>query len=97
VAGRKPTKLDVLGEGIRTIVWATGFYRNYSWLKMPVVDASGELIHNGGVTSFPGLYALGLRFMRRRRSNFIDGVGRDAEDLTEAVLGHLSWPGRAAA
>jgi putative flavoprotein involved in K+ transport len=54
-----------------------------------VLDQGGEIIHDGGVTAAPGLYALGLRFLRHRSSNFIDGVGRDAEALTAEVAAFL--------
>jgi putative flavoprotein involved in K+ transport len=77
------TSLDLRDEGISTVVWATGFRRSYHWLKVPVLDQDGELRHHGGVTRQPGLYALGLQFMRRRKSAFIDGVGDDARELTE--------------
>jgi putative flavoprotein involved in K+ transport len=92
-----PMALDLETEGIRTVVWATGYHRNYSWLQVPILDGSREIIHRGGVTPMPGLYVLGLRFMRRRRSNFIDGVGLDAEALAEHILNYLSQPSRSAA
>jgi putative flavoprotein involved in K+ transport len=92
-----PTALDLEVESIRTVVWATGYHRDYSWLQAPILDGSREIIHRGGVTPMPGLYVLGLRFMRRRRSNFIDGVGLDAEALAEHVLNHLAQPDRSAA
>ncbi|MFL5281225.1 MAG: NAD(P)-binding domain-containing protein [Rhodopila sp.] len=92
-----PTSIELEASGIRTVLWANGFSRNYAWLKLPVLDAAGEIVHDGGVTPEPGLYALGLRFQRRRRSNFIDGVGLDAEDLAAAVSQHLAPPGCAAA
>jgi putative flavoprotein involved in K+ transport len=76
-----PTALDLRAQGIRTVVWATGFRRSYPWLRVPVLDRRGELLHRGGVTPSPGLYALGLNFMRRRKSTYIDGVGSDAEEL----------------
>lgn len=75
--------LNLEAEGISTIVWATGFARRYPWLKVPAVDPCGEIIHQGGITSTPGLYVLGLRFMRRRKSSFIDGVGEDAAALAD--------------
>ena len=81
--------LDFDAAGIRTVVWATGFRRSYPWLKLPVLDAAGELRHRGGVTSVPGLYALGLPFMRRRNSTFIDGVGADAQDIVTHAALHL--------
>ena len=83
------TEIDLRAEGIRTVVWATGFRRLYPWLKVPVLDARGEIRHEGGVTPLPGLYVIGLYFLRRRKSSFIDGVGRDAMDLTAHLAGHL--------
>mgnify|MGYP001813014556 CR=1 FL=1 len=82
--------IDLGTEGIRTVIWATGYRRNYGWLGVPVLDQAGEIRHQGGITPAPGLYALGLRFMRRRKSSFIDGVGRDAEELTHHLAAHLS-------
>jgi putative flavoprotein involved in K+ transport len=95
--GTAPTRLDLNAAGIRSVVWATGFRRDYGWLQVPVLGADGEILHQGGVTPAPGLFALGLRFMRRRRSSFIDGVGQDAQELTEAILDHLTQPSRVAA
>lgn len=92
-----PRAIDLAAEGIRTIVWATGFRRGYAWLRLPVLDAAGEIRHRGGVTPAPGLFVLGLRFLRRRNSNFLDGVGADAEHLAGEVLAHLATSGRLAA
>lgn len=92
-----PASLDLKAENIRTVLWATGFRRNYSWLTVPVLDAAGEIIHRGGITPAPGLYVLGLRFMRRRKSSFIDGVGGDAEALAERIADQLSGSTRQAA
>ncbi|HYG86017.1 MAG TPA: NAD(P)-binding domain-containing protein [Azospirillum sp.] len=94
---RSPSALDLRAEGIRAVVWATGYRRDYGWLKVPVLDAAGEVIHRGGITPSPGLYVLGLNFLRRRKSNFIDGVGADAEELAEDILGHLTKHGRTTA
>lgn len=77
--------MDLAAENIRTVLWATGYRPDYSWLKVPVLDRKGRLRHEGGVVDAPGLYALGLPFMRRRKSSLIDGVGDDARDLS----GHL--------
>jgi putative flavoprotein involved in K+ transport len=77
-----PAEIDLRADKIRIIVWATGYERRYPWLKIPVLDDRGEIRHVGGVTPEPGLYVLGIRFQRRKNSNLIDGVGRDAEDLS---------------
>ena len=84
-----PLRLDAMKADIRTIIWATGYRRAYPWLHLPLLDSRGELLHDGGIMPAPGLYALGLRFMRRRKSNFIDGVGRDAEELAAHIAGYL--------
>jgi putative flavoprotein involved in K+ transport len=87
---RPAMELDLDAIGINSVVWATGFKRRYPWLHVPALDANGELRHCGGVvTHEPGLYAIGLNFLRRRRSQFIDGCGQDAEDLAPIILQHL--------
>ena len=75
-----PLAMDLADRGIRTVLWATGYRPDYSWLNVLVLDRKGRLRHDGGVVEAPGLYVLGLPFLRRRRSSFIDGVGGDAVD-----------------
>jgi putative flavoprotein involved in K+ transport len=92
-----PAALDLSKAGVGCVIWAVGYRRDYSWLHIPVLDAAGEVVHDGGITPAPGLYVLGLRAMRRRRSNFIDGVGRDADELAAHLLRAVTRPCRAAA
>jgi putative flavoprotein involved in K+ transport len=87
-----PQTLDLAADGIRTVIWATGFVRNYRWLHVPVLDRAGEIIHAGGVTPSPGLYVIGLRFLRRRDASFISAVKGDATELAEEIERHLSAP-----
>ncbi|NIM00286.1 MAG: NAD(P)-binding domain-containing protein [Acidobacteria bacterium] len=82
-----PLGLD-LGE-FRTVLWATGFRPDYSWLDVPVFDHKGRVRHDGGIVEAPGMYLLGIPFLRRRKSSFIDGVGDDARDLCEHLAGYL--------
>lgn len=89
--GRAPLAIDLKGERIGAIVWATGYRRDYRWLRVPgVLDAAGEIIHDGGVTPVPGLVVLGLRFLRHRSSSFIGGVGTDAEALAAHLSRHVA-------
>lgn len=89
--GAGPLRLDLVAEGIRGIVWATGYRRETSWLRVPgLLDAAGEVRHRGGVTPAPGLFLLGLGFLRRRGSNLIGGVGADAAAIATEVAGHLA-------
>ena len=92
-----PTALDLERNDVRTVIWATGFKRNYRWLHVPVLDASGEIIHRGGVTPAPGLYVLGLRFLRRWNPSFIDAVAADATELAAELERHLDETSRVAA
>jgi putative flavoprotein involved in K+ transport len=82
--------LDLRSGEIRTIVWATGYKPDYSWLDVPVVAPNGSLRHDGGVvTDAPGLYVLGLPFLRRRRSTFLHGAAADTADLAAHLVAHL--------
>ncbi len=76
--------------GIKTILWATGFRPDYSWLDVPVVDRKGNIRHDGGVVEAPGMYLLGIPFLRRRKSSLIDGAGDDARDLSAHLVSYLS-------
>ena len=78
-------RLDLRSEGIKTVIWATGYRRAYPWLRVPVLDVAGEIMHQGGITPVSGLYVLGMNFQRRRNSSFIDGVGGDAWAIAEQI------------
>jgi putative flavoprotein involved in K+ transport len=81
--------LDLTGGAVETIVWASGFVPDYSWLDVDVLDAKGMIRHDGGVVASPGMYVTGLPFLRRRKSSFIDGGRADAEDLVVELTKHL--------
>jgi putative flavoprotein involved in K+ transport len=83
-------------EGVTTVIWATGFRRRYPWLQVPVLDRRGEMLHDGGETPAPGLFVLGLQFLRHRSSAFIDGVGIDAMHLAGRIAHGLGQTGAAA-
>jgi len=93
-ATRVPTstrlQLDLRSGEIRAIVWATGFRPDYGWLAVPVVDAKGQLLHEGGVVDSPGLYALGLPVLRKRRSSFICGIEDDAREVIDHLARYLA-------
>ena len=90
-------RLSLSDGSIRTVIWATGYARSFGWLEPLALGADGELAHQGGVTSVPGLYALGFRFLRKRDSNFIVGVGADAKAIAAEISRHLDCNGRKAA
>jgi putative flavoprotein involved in K+ transport len=77
-----------------TVLWATGFRADYSWLQLPVLDRKGEIRHDGGVVrDAPGLYRIGLNFLRRRKSSFIHGAEDDASDIVDRLESHLTAAG----
>ncbi len=84
-----PLTIDLRFGEIRTILWATGFRPDLSWLDVPVIDRKGHVRHDGGVTASPGLYLMGMPFLRRRKSSFIDGAAADAADLSGHLAHHL--------
>lgn len=80
-------ELDLSEANINTVLWATGFCREYPFLKIPSsLNEHGDIINKGGVAKEPGLYVLGMRWMRRKGSHLIDGVGHDAADLTRHLV-----------
>ena len=84
-----PLGLDFAKAGIKTIVWATGYRPDYSWLQVPVLDRKGLIRHDGGVAEAPGLYVMGAVFLRRRKSTLIDGAGDDARELSTHLATYL--------
>lgn len=86
-----------LGSEIRSIVWATGYRPDFGWLDLPVFDRRGELRHDRGIVEAPGLYVLGLPFLRRRKSSFIHGAADDVGEIAAHLFDHLDRAARAGA
>lgn len=84
-----PLALDLASGRIKTVIWATGYRPDYSWLEVPVLDRKGMLRHDGGVVDAPGLYLMGAVFLRRRKSTLIDGAGDDARELAAHLAAYL--------
>ncbi len=90
VPERPRLTLDLAGGRIATVIWATGYRPDHGWLRVPVFDRKGRLRHEGGVVPSPGLYAMGLPFLRRRKSTLIDGAADDARDLSRHLAAFLA-------
>jgi putative flavoprotein involved in K+ transport len=89
VADSPPLELKMGGGAFRTVLWAAGYRPDYSWLDVPVLDRKGRIKHDGGVVESPGMYLLGIPFLRRRKSSLIDGAAADAHDLCEHLVRSL--------
>ena len=85
-----PLEMDLASGEIQTVIWATGFAPDYSWLHVGALDRRGRIRHDGGVVAeSPGLYVIGLNFLRRRKSSFIHGAEDDARDLVSHLASYL--------
>jgi putative flavoprotein involved in K+ transport len=84
-----PLSINLQSGAIRTILWATGYRPDYSWLEVPVFDVRGRVRHDGGVVASPGMYVIGLPVLRCRRSTFIDGAKNDARYLSAHLASFL--------
>ena len=85
-----PLTLDLTDGSVATVLWATGYRPDYSWIDVDVFDHKGRLRHDGGVVDAPGMYLLGATFMRRRKSSFIHGAEDDCNDLADHLVGVLA-------
>jgi putative flavoprotein involved in K+ transport len=84
-------ELDLAKAGVTSIIWATGFATDYSWLKVDAFDANGKPQHQRGVSSEPGVYFLGLPWQSRRGSSFIWGVWHDAKYVADHIAIQRSY------
>ena len=81
-----PTRhLDFVEEGITTVIWATGYKQDFSWIKADAFDEEGTPIHQRGVSKESGLYFLGLPWQSRRGSTFLWGVWHDAKFVADQI------------
>ncbi len=78
-------ELNLEEAGINSIVWATGFDVDYSWLKVDALDEKGKPKHERGISAESGVYFLGLPWQSRRGSSFIWGVWQDAKFLADQI------------
>ena len=82
------SRLDLQNAGIGAIIWASGFRCNFDWVKLPIFEDGWEPVHRRGVTQFPGIYFLGLRWLYKRKSAFLlrASGAEDAAYLAEQIM-----------
>ena len=79
------TSLDLKENNIKTIIWSTGFDHDHSYIKLPVFDEKGKLIHKDGIPEFPGLYFLGYPWLRTRKSPILFGIIEDVKFVVDKL------------
>lgn len=82
-----PRALDLRGERVSAVIWATGYTLDFRWIEIPVFDAVGVPVQRRGATSVPGLYFLGLHWLYKAKSSFLCGVGDDAAHVAACISG----------
>jgi putative flavoprotein involved in K+ transport len=85
-----PLLMDLAKNNINTILWATGYSPDYSWLEIPLLDRKGKIRHDGGIVDSPGMYLMGVSLLRRRKSSYIHGAVDDARDLSAHLVSYLN-------
>ena len=78
-------EVDIKAAGIGSVIWATGYRLDYRWVRLPIFDDAGEPMHRDGVTPAPGVYLLGLSWLRKHQSAFLFGVAEDAAYLADRI------------
>ena len=81
--------IDFRDQGVTTVIWATGFSCDFSWIDFPVCDDMGYPVTDRGATAVPGLYFMGLNWMVKRKSGLLLGVGDDARHVAAHIMGYL--------
>src|SRR6516225_9972697 len=79
--------LNLRAAGIGSVIWATGYRFDLSWIDVPVLDTRGEPLHRHGITDVPGMYFIGLQWLSKMNSSFLSGVGDDAARLADHIAG----------
>jgi putative flavoprotein involved in K+ transport len=78
-------QLDMRRTGLSSVIWATGYKFDFSWIDLPVLSARGEPRHDHGIAPLPGLYFLGLPWLSKMSSSFLSGVADDAVCLADCI------------
>jgi putative flavoprotein involved in K+ transport len=78
-------ELNLKAEGIKTIIWATGYQFDFSWVEFPLLDQDSYPIQDRGISKYSGLYFLGLHYMYTRKSGLLWGVGEDAAHIAKHI------------
>jgi putative flavoprotein involved in K+ transport len=79
------TELDLDASGITSIIWATGYNFDFSWIKFPIFDDFGYPMQQRGITTQPGLYFIGLQWLHKSKSSLFLGIGEDAAHIAAHI------------
>jgi putative flavoprotein involved in K+ transport len=83
-------RLNVREAKVSAVIWATGFRGDFSWIRLPVLDAEGKPIHQQGISSVKGLYFIGFPWLISRKSGIVYGIAEDARTIAAAIANQLA-------
>ena len=83
-------QLNLRKAKVGTVIWATGFTGDFSWIKLPVLDKEGSPLHQRGISPVRGLYFIGFPWLNSRKSGIIYGIDEDARYLASVVAERLA-------
>jgi putative flavoprotein involved in K+ transport len=83
-------RLDLREAQVSTVIWATGFTGDFSWIHLPMLDAEGNPIHQQGISPVRGLYFIGFPWLISRKSGIIYGIAEDAQHIAAAIARQLA-------
>jgi putative flavoprotein involved in K+ transport len=83
-------RLNFSEAKVSTVIWATGFTADFSWIHLPVLDAEGKPVHQRGISPVRGLYFIGFPWLNSRKSGIIYGIEEDAHYIADAIARHLT-------
>jgi putative flavoprotein involved in K+ transport len=80
------TEIDLAREDVGAIVWTSGYRPEYGWMKLAVTDDMGFPVTSDGASAVPGLYFVGVHWMRKLKSAILYGVGEDAQVVARQIV-----------
>jgi putative flavoprotein involved in K+ transport len=84
-----PTELDLVDDGISTVIWTTGVRGDLAFLPPDALASDGRPLHTDGVSPVPGLFHVSIPWMRSRASGVIAGAAPDAAFIVHRIKEHL--------
>jgi len=83
-------RLNLCEAKVSTVIWATGFTADFSWIHLPVLDAEGKPVHQRGISPVRGLYFIGFPWLSSRKSGIMYGIEEDAHSIADAIAEQLA-------
>jgi putative flavoprotein involved in K+ transport len=78
--------LNLREAHIANVIWATSYRFDFTLVRLPILDGDGYPLQKRGVTTYPGLYFVGMPWLHNARSGLLYGVEQDAQFVAERII-----------